>query len=97
MKYLDEFRDGELAQKLARDIRQTATRTWSMMEVCGGQTHSIVRNGIDQLLEGAVEMIHGLQRRPSAARGSFLCRLANRSRGSADGRCCYSHGLGKWP
>jgi hydrogenase expression/formation protein HypD len=59
MKYLDEFRDGEMAQTLARDIRQTATRKWSMMEVCGGQTHSIVRNGIDQLLEGAVEMIHG--------------------------------------
>jgi len=59
MKYLDEFRDGELAQKLAREIRQTATRQWSLMEVCGGQTHSIVRNGIDQLLDGAVEMIHG--------------------------------------
>ena len=59
MKYLDEFRDGETAQRLAREIRQTATRTWSIMEVCGGQTHSIVRNGLDQLLEGAVEMIHG--------------------------------------
>jgi hydrogenase expression/formation protein HypD len=59
MKYLDEFRDGALAQKLAREIRQTATRKWSLMEVCGGQTHSIVRNGIDQLLEDAVEMIHG--------------------------------------
>ncbi len=59
MKYLDEFRDGEMAQRLAREIRQTATRTWAIMEVCGGQTHSIVRNGLDQLLEGAVEMIHG--------------------------------------
>lgn len=59
MKYLDEFRDGALAQNIAREIRQTATRKWSLMEVCGGQTHSIVRNGIDQLLEGAVEMIHG--------------------------------------
>ena len=59
MKYLDEFRDGETAQRLAREIRQTATRTWAIMEVCGGQTHSIVRNGLDQLLEGAVEMIHG--------------------------------------
>ncbi len=59
MKYLDEFRDGEMAQSLAREIRQTATRKWAIMEVCGGQTHSIVRNGLDQLLEGAVEMIHG--------------------------------------
>ena len=59
MKYLDEFRDGELARSLARQIQQTATRSWAIMEVCGGQTHSIVRNGLDQLLEGAVEMIHG--------------------------------------
>jgi hydrogenase expression/formation protein HypD len=59
MKYLDEFRDGDLAQHLAREIRQTATRQWAIMEVCGGQTHSIVRNGLDQLLDGAVEMIHG--------------------------------------
>jgi len=59
MKYLDEFRDEELAQHLAREIRQIATRPWAIMEVCGGQTHSIVRNGLDQLLDGAVEMIHG--------------------------------------
>ncbi len=59
MKYLDEFRDGAIAQRLAREIRQTATRTWAIMEVCGGQTHSIVRHGLDQLLDGAVEMIHG--------------------------------------
>lgn len=59
MRYLDEFRDGELAQRLAREIRQSISRPWSIMEVCGGQTHSIVRNGIDQLLDGAIEMIHG--------------------------------------
>lgn len=59
MKYLDEFHDGKTAQRLAREIRQSVTRRWAIMEVCGGQTHSIVRNGIDQLLEGAVEMIHG--------------------------------------
>lgn len=59
MKYLDEFRDGELARRLAREIRETATRRWAIMEVCGGQTHSIVRNGLDRLLEDAVEMIHG--------------------------------------
>jgi hydrogenase expression/formation protein HypD len=59
VKYLDEFRDGGLAQGLVREIRQSVTRPWAIMEVCGGQTHSIVRNGIDQLLDGAIEMIHG--------------------------------------
>lgn len=59
MKYLDEFRDPALAQKLLEEIRQTATRKWVMMEVCGGQTHSIIRNGIDQLLPDTIELIHG--------------------------------------
>ena len=59
MKYLDEFRDPVLAEKLFKEIRQTATRKWVMMEVCGGQTHSIIRNGIDQLLPDTVELIHG--------------------------------------
>ena len=59
MKYLTEFRDGELAQKLLAEIRSTVTRPWAIMEVCGGQTHSIIRNGIDQLLPLEVELIHG--------------------------------------
>ncbi|HLF90967.1 MAG TPA: hydrogenase formation protein HypD [Anaerolineales bacterium] len=59
MKYLDEFRDPALAEKLLQEIRQTATRKWVMMEVCGGQTHSIIRNGIDQLLPDTIELIHG--------------------------------------
>ncbi|MBL8163395.1 MAG: hydrogenase formation protein HypD [Anaerolineae bacterium] len=59
MKYLAEFRDGELVQKLLTEIRQTVTRPWAMMEVCGGQTHSIIRNGIDQLLPPEIELIHG--------------------------------------
>ncbi len=59
MKYLSEFRDGELAQRLAREIAQTATRPWTIMEVCGGQTHAIIRNGIDRLLPTGVEMVHG--------------------------------------
>ena len=59
MKYLDEFRDPLAAKALVESIRRTATRNWTVMEVCGGQTHSIIRNGIDQLLEGAVEFIHG--------------------------------------
>ena len=59
MKYLDEFRDPVAAGALVDAIRRGATRTWTVMEVCGGQTHSIIRNGIDQLLDGAVEFIHG--------------------------------------
>lgn len=59
MKYLTEFRDGELARKLAAEIRAAVTRPWAVMEVCGGQTHSIIRNGIDQLLPPEVELIHG--------------------------------------
>lgn len=59
MKYLSEYRDPALAQSLAKRIRATATRRWTLMEVCGGQTHTIVRQGIDELLDGAIEMIHG--------------------------------------
>ena len=59
MKYLTEFRNGEIAQRMAREIRTVATRPWKIMEVCGGQTHSIIRNGIDQMLPAGVEMIHG--------------------------------------
>ena len=59
MKYLDEFRDPDLARKLLNQIDQLATQKWVMMEVCGGQTHSIIRNGIDQLLPDTIEMIHG--------------------------------------
>ncbi|MEO1369649.1 MAG: hydrogenase formation protein HypD, partial [Acidobacteriota bacterium] len=59
MKYLNEFRDGEIAQRLAAQIRRATTRPWAIMEVCGGQTHSIIRNGIDQLLPDEIEMIHG--------------------------------------
>ena len=59
MKYLTEFRDGAIAQRLAAEIRAITTRPWAIMEVCGGQTHSIIRNGIDQLLPEQIELIHG--------------------------------------
>ena len=59
MKYLDEFSDPDLAKRLLDDIHATTTRSWSMMEVCGGQTHSIIRHGLDQLLPDGVELIHG--------------------------------------
>src|SRR5579859_7389738 len=59
MKYLTEFRNGEIAQRIAREIHQLITRPWKIMEVCGGQTHSIIKNGIDQMLPAGVEMVHG--------------------------------------
>jgi hydrogenase expression/formation protein HypD len=59
MKYLDEYRDPELAQRLFDEIRRITTQPWAIMEVCGGQTHSIIRNGIDQLLPPEIELIHG--------------------------------------
>ena len=59
MKYLDEFRDPELAGRLLTEIRAAITGQWAIMEVCGGQTHSIIRNGIDQLLPDGIELIHG--------------------------------------
>ena len=59
MKYLDEFQDPELARRLFAEIDAAATQRWAIMEVCGGQTHSIIRNGIDQLLPDRIELIHG--------------------------------------
>jgi hydrogenase expression/formation protein HypD len=59
MKYLDEFSNPDLARKLLDQIHAATTKSWSMMEVCGGQTHAIIRHGIDQLLPEGVEMIHG--------------------------------------
>ena len=59
MRYLSEYRDPALAKSLVERIRKTATRRWVMMEVCGGQTHTIVKQGINDLLGDAVEMIHG--------------------------------------
>src|SRR6185295_8997403 len=59
MKYLDEYRSSEVAVGLARRIAETATRPWVLMEVCGGQTHSIVRYGIDRMIPSQVELVHG--------------------------------------
>lgn len=59
MKYLTEYRDAAIARPLIERIKRAATRPWTLMEVCGGQTHTIVRQGLDELLEGAIEMIHG--------------------------------------
>ena len=59
MKFLDEYRDGEPAQKLAAEIHRVTTKPWKIMEVCGGQTHAIVKFGIDELLPKQIELIHG--------------------------------------
>jgi hydrogenase expression/formation protein HypD len=59
VKYLDEYRDREMATGLLAGIRAAVTRPWVLMEVCGGQTHSIVRYGIDELLPREIELVHG--------------------------------------
>jgi hydrogenase expression/formation protein HypD len=59
MKYLDEYRNGDIAAKLVERIKRIQTKPWVIMEVCGGQTHSIVKNGIDYLLPKGVELVHG--------------------------------------
>jgi len=59
MKYVDEYRDPEAARKYVDAIRKTVTRRWTIMEVCGGQTHAIVRFGIQDLLPDEVELVHG--------------------------------------
>jgi len=59
MKYVDEYRDHAVAQKLIAEIKRTVTRPWTIMEVCGGQTHSIVKYGLDYLLPKEIELVHG--------------------------------------
>jgi hydrogenase expression/formation protein HypD len=59
MKHLTEYRDADKARRLAAEIARSVTQPWAIMEVCGGQTHSIIRNGIDQILPPEIEMIHG--------------------------------------
>jgi hydrogenase expression/formation protein HypD len=59
MKYLDEYRDAKLARALAARIRERATRSWVLMEICGGQTHTIMRYGLPELLPPQIELVHG--------------------------------------
>jgi hydrogenase expression/formation protein HypD len=59
MKYIDEYRDGDAARKLSRAIHGVVTRPWTIMEVCGGQTHSIARFGIEELLPSSLTIVHG--------------------------------------
>lgn len=59
MKFLDEYRDAAAVRKLADAIARTVTRPWRIMEVCGGQTHAIVKHGLDQILPREIELLHG--------------------------------------
>ncbi len=55
MKFLDEYRDAGLAEQFARELHRVTTRPWKIMEVCGGQTHAIVKFGIDELLPKQID------------------------------------------
>jgi hydrogenase expression/formation protein HypD len=59
VKYLDEYRDGRVAAKILSEIGRVTTRPWTLMEVCGGQTHSIVKHGVDRMLPSQIELVHG--------------------------------------
>ncbi len=59
MKYVDEYRDPAIARALVADIARRVTRSWVLMEICGGQTHTLMRYGIDDLLPKGVELVHG--------------------------------------
>ena len=59
MKYLDEYRDAHIARALLAEITQQARQPWVLMEICGGQTHTIMRYGLDELLPPNIELVHG--------------------------------------
>lgn len=59
MKYVAEYRDAKLVNGVIAEIRRTVSRPWAIMEICGGQTHAIMRHGLDQLLPPEVELVHG--------------------------------------
>ena len=59
MKYLDEFRDPKAAKKLSEKIKKITTKPWRIMEICGGQTHTILKYNIEELLPKEITLIHG--------------------------------------
>ena len=59
MKFLSEYRDQKAADQLARAIHQKVTRPWTIMEICGGQTHTIVKSGLEDLLPRDITLVHG--------------------------------------
>ena len=59
MKFLEEYRDAGLTKKLLKDLEKLVSHEWTLMEVCGGQTHSIMRSGLDQMLPSKINLVHG--------------------------------------
>jgi hydrogenase expression/formation protein HypD len=59
VKYIDEYRDPKIAQALVQKLAKQVTRPWVLMEICGGQTHTLMRYGIDELIPGEIELVHG--------------------------------------
>jgi len=59
MKYLDEYRDSKLVQAYAKKIKQVTKSNWTLMEICGGQTHSILKYGLEELLPDTLSIVHG--------------------------------------
>src|SRR5262249_47634650 len=59
MRFLDEYRDPVAAEKLRQMICRVTTRPWTLMEICGGQSHTIVKYGIDELLPSGISLVHG--------------------------------------
>jgi hydrogenase expression/formation protein HypD len=59
MRYIDEYRDAQAVQRYAEALKRLVTRSWTLMEVCGGQTHAIIKFGIDDLFPQEVTMLHG--------------------------------------
>ena len=59
MKFLSEYRDQKAAEQLAKAIHQQVTRPWTVMEICGGQTHTIVKSGLQDLLPPEITLVHG--------------------------------------
>lgn len=59
MKYIDEYRDVRIARSIAAEIAERVTQPWVLMEICGGQTHTIMRYGLDELLPTQLELVHG--------------------------------------
>ena len=59
MKYLDEYRDEKIARGIVAELGRRATRPWVLMEICGGQTHTLMRYGIDEILPAGIELVHG--------------------------------------
>jgi len=59
MKYLDDYRDCQIARRISDDLEKMATKCWTIMEVCGGQTHSILQHGLEELLPEKINLVHG--------------------------------------